>query len=248
MNNDRNKGNLPSEQLAQPGSNRTVRNTADYVERMVEGTKEFGPTSKGSAHDIAEVRVDYATEGEPLGHLPRHAPEDDALAALLVDKLGERLAFERTGVRLYDALLSKHEAYGSFDGGPSYSDLERFRSEELAHMQILTTAIKRVDSDPNALTPAADNAFTAGIGLCQVLTDPRTTLVQSLEAILIAELTDHECWEGLVELAESAGEAELVDAFRLALADEVRHLDHVRSWVAAAQGRRKAGAAGERSS
>ena len=36
-----------------------------------------------------------------------------------MDKIGERLAFERTGTRLYEALVSKHEAFGSFPGGPS---------------------------------------------------------------------------------------------------------------------------------
>ena len=40
-----------------------------------------------------------------------------------MDKLGERLAFEHAGARLYEALLAKHRAYGSFDGGPSADDL-----------------------------------------------------------------------------------------------------------------------------
>jgi hypothetical protein len=43
---------------------------------------------------------------------------------LLLDKLGERLAFERSGTRLYEALVSKHDAFGSFSGGPSREDLE----------------------------------------------------------------------------------------------------------------------------
>jgi hypothetical protein len=239
MSDDRNQGGgLPKDQLAQPGENRTVRNTGDFVERMIEGTREFGPTSKGSAHDIADVRIDYAREGEPIGHLPRRVPDEDALAALFVDKLGERLAFERAGVRLYDALLSKHEAYGGFDGGPSHDELGRLRSEELAHVQILTTAMKRLDADPTAMTPSADTTLTAGAGLGHVLTDPRTTLVQSLEAILIAELADHECWEALVELADTAGHADLAEAFKVALSDETRHLEQVRSWVGAALGRR----------
>jgi hypothetical protein len=39
-----------------------------------------------------------------------------------------------------------------------------------------------------------------------VIVDPRTTLLQSLEAVLIAELFDNACWETLVELAQQAGE------------------------------------------
>jgi hypothetical protein len=43
----------------------------------------------------------------------------------LIDRLGARLAFERSGVRLYEALLSKLDASGIFDGGPSREDIER---------------------------------------------------------------------------------------------------------------------------
>ena len=34
---------------------------------------------------------------------------------MLIDKLGERLAFERTGVRLYEALLAKASVVGVVD-------------------------------------------------------------------------------------------------------------------------------------
>ena len=47
-----------------------------------------------------------------------------------MDKLGERLAFERAGTRLYEALVSKYDAYGSFTGGPSRDDLEHVMQEE----------------------------------------------------------------------------------------------------------------------
>jgi hypothetical protein len=43
---------------------------------------------------------------------------------LLVDKLGERLAFERSGTRLYETLLSKFDSYGPFEGGPERAELE----------------------------------------------------------------------------------------------------------------------------
>ena len=71
-----------------------------------------------------------------------------------------------------------------------------------------------------------------------MLTDPRTTLLQSLEAILIAELADNACWEALVELAQQAGEDELVPQFESACATEQEHLTNVRTWLAAAQGRK----------
>jgi hypothetical protein len=67
--------------------------------------------------------------------------------------------------------------------------------------------------------------------------DPRTTLLQSLEAILVAELADNACWEALVELAQGAGEDALVRQFEQARTTEQKHLEKVQTWLAAGQGR-----------
>jgi hypothetical protein len=74
-------------------------------------------------------------------------------------------------------------------------------------------------------------------GIRMVIVDPRTTLLQSLEAILVAELADSTCWETLVELMQQAGESDLVEPFQQAHMKEQEHLQKVRTWVAAGQGR-----------
>jgi hypothetical protein len=74
-----------------------------------------------------------------------------------------------------------------------------------------------------------------------VIVDPRTTLLQSLEAVLIAELSDNACWETLVELAQQAGENDLVQQFAQAQATEQEHLRKVRTWLAAGQGQKRNG-------
>jgi hypothetical protein len=158
-----------------------------------------------------------------------------------MDKLGERLAFERTGTRLYDALISKHEAFGSFTGGPSKADLAHIREQEFQHFTMLQAAIEQLGGDPTAVTPAANLSTTASQGIPQVIVDPRTTLLQSLEAVLIAELADHACWETLVELAQQAGEKNLGQQFAQARATEQEHLHKVRTWLAAGQGRQRKG-------
>ena len=154
-----------------------------------------------------------------------------------MDKLGERLAFERTGTRLYEVLVSKHEAFGSFAGGPSRDDLEHIRQEEFEHYTLLQSVITQLGGDPTAVTPSADLHATAAHGIQMVLVDPRTTLLQSLEAILLAELADNACWEALIALAQQAGEAALVEPFERALTAEQEHLQKVRAWLAAGQGR-----------
>ena len=217
-------------QSPQQGDNRTgFHATGRRGEAMLEATREFLPSSPGTAQAIADVRVGYARAGETLGEAPP--------PTLLLDKLGERLVFERAGARLYEALISKHDAYGSFSGGPEARDLLHILQEEYEHTDLLQQAIKDLGGDPTALTPSANLAANISVGLPQVLTDPRTNLLQSLEAILVAELADNECWSALEALARQAGHEDLAEECQQAIEHEREHLDSVRRWLAAGQGR-----------
>lgn len=236
-------------QQATLGTNRTgMAAAAQRGQEMLAGMDEFPPSSQGSAKDVAMVRIAYAKEAEPMGSVPQPAGiQNKVLTAakavtgakptLLLDKLGERLAFERTGTRLYEALVSKWEAFGSFDGGPSKADLEHVLQEEYRHFSMLQAVIERHGGDPTAVTPSANLHATATHGVMQVIVDPRTTLLQSLEAILIAELADNACWAALIALAQEAGEDTLVRQCEQALLTEQEHLMKVQTWLAAGQGR-----------
>jgi hypothetical protein len=236
-------------QSAQQGDNKTgIVAAGPRADKMLEATREFLPSSPGDAQAIAVVRVAYAQAGQGLGETPPPAglmsKAKAAVAAvsgaqptLLMDKLGERLAFEHAGARLYEALISKHRAYGSFDGGPSEEDLLHVLTEEYEHADLLERAIKQLGGDPTALTPAANLAANISAGLPQVLGDPRTNLLQSLEAIIVAELADNECWTVLADLAGQAGNDELAASCAEAIEHERDHLFKVRRWIAAGQGR-----------
>ena len=236
-------------QSAQLGNNRTgLMHAGARGDEMVAAPREFPPSSPGDAQAIAAVRVAYAQESAGLGETPPPASLVGMAKAtvsaatggqptLFMDKLGERLAFEHAGARLYEALVSKFRAYGSFDGGPSGEELLHILTEEYEHADILTTAIKELGGDPTVLTPAANLAANISAGLPQVLSDPRTNLLQSLEAIVVAELADNECWTALAQLAEQEGQDELAQQFREAIGHERDHLLKVRRWIAAGQGR-----------
>lgn len=222
-----------------PARNRTgALASPELAKDMVAGTREFPPSSTGGPEELTRVRAEYM-DGDPIGSIPSPAgaKKQDRKHALLADKLGERLAFERTGTRLYDGILGKLEAYGSFKGGPDREDVAELRRDELRHFHLLKQAIERMGGDPTAVTPSADVASTASQGVGMVIADPRTTPLQCLEAILIAELTDHDGWEALAELARRCGEEELAKMCDEALAEETEHLVKVRAWVAAGQGR-----------
>ena len=217
----------------------------ELAEQMIVASGEFPPSSAGSAQAIAQVRVAYAQQtesDEDVGAAARDDASKSELSetdrsTLLMDKLGERLAFERAGARLYEGLVSKHQAYGDFDGGPGEEDLMEILGQEYEHAAMLERAIMELGGDPTALTPSANLAANISAGLPQVLADPRTNLLQCLEAIVVAELADNECWTVLNALAREAGHEEVATACQQAIAHERDHLRKVRRWIAAGHGR-----------
>ncbi|HEY8946186.1 MAG TPA: ferritin-like domain-containing protein [Polyangiaceae bacterium] len=234
---------------AEIGLNRTgIATSPALAEEMIEGTSEFPPGADGDETVIAHTREDYAKISDPLGTVPPPTKLRDAAVTAMrglrglrptqfLDKLGERLAFERTGVRLYEALISKLDAFGGFPGGPSRAELQEILREEFEHFRLLTEAVTKVGGDPTVVTPAADLHATMNRGVLEVVVDPRTTFAQCLEAALMAELADNEGWQALTELASQTGETELAARFEAAKEEEDEHLENVRSWLAAAQNR-----------
>jgi bacterioferritin (cytochrome b1) len=147
-----------------------------------------------------------------------------------VDKLGERLAFERSGTRLYDALLEKCAERSDEVEDIDLDLLREFRNQEASHFNLLRRAIEQLGADPTAQTPCADVTAVASMGLMQVVRDPRTSVAQSLQAVLTAELVDGACWELLQSMTVDFGYDALAEDFGTAIAQEEVHLANVRSW------------------
>lgn len=218
----------------QPRQNRTgLGPHPELLQEMVESTSEFGPTSAGGLDGIAQLRVRYAQEASPTGTMP---PSEKVPAERLhlLDRLGARLQFEKTGTRLYEAVLAKHDAYGAFDGGPTRDDLMVIRNQEHHHAVVAKELIERLGGDPTALTPTANLQAIAGRGILDVVADPRTSLIDCLEAIVVAELADHESWHMLVPLARDLGDRHLLTEIEAAENVEDEHLKKLRAWLAAA--------------
>lgn len=212
----------------------------------------------------------YVEEADKLGSVPVPGTLKGVVKAtaakmtgnrpeVLIDKLGERLAFERTGTRLYEAMIMKVSGVqGAGDLEPPDNDnaetdayealgtdgnlqavgsrvdlltLQRIRGEEQAHMMLVRQALEELGADPTAMTPCADMAGVTAMGLMQTLTDPRTTVAQCLNALLTAELSDHAGWELLMELAEDLGHDEMAVRFSVAATTEAEHLSIVKEWL-----------------
>jgi len=205
--------------------NQSGMQTAPEAGRAMLENIELTKPNGGDERDLAKIRLQYAKESDPLGTLPE--PKQAGMAAVLMDKLGERLAFERSGTRLYDALLVKCETLG---GAIPAKDVQHIRDEEATHFALLGAAIQSLGGDPTQQTPGADVAGVEGMGLMQVLTDPKTTLAQALHAILVAEMTDNAGWEELITLTEQAGNDDLLKRFAKARDEEQEHLEKVQRW------------------
>ena len=228
----------------QTGGNKTgVQMSPGDIKEMLKDVAGSDGGNGGDGAGIAAVRTSYIAEADPVGSMPPPATVKGAVKTaakkltgkspeVFLDKLGERLAFERSGVRLYEALLTKCQATPEKLPGMSTEQLMHFRDEEAKHFKLVADALERLGADPTAQTPAADLTGVESMGLMQVLDDPRTTVAQSLHALLIAELADNAGWELLIQLAEDLGQDELVTSFEQALQEEMEHLEHVRQWVA----------------
>ena len=234
---------------------------------LIENDASGAHATPGDADALTATRLEYIAAADPLGSVPPPATLKGAAKSgakmltgrrpqVFIDKLAERLAFERGGTRLYDALITKFQAVqalgqevlppaeqvmsmapdqaaslASVQGESPLATLTRIRNEELAHFRMLGECIVKMGGDPTAMTPCADVVGTATMGIMQVVTDPRTTLAQSLNAILSAELTDGAGWEMLVQLAEDAGETDMAGKFLGALSQEQEHVAIVKGWL-----------------
>lgn len=125
------------------GMNRTGMQMSPVdSKKMLEVTDMTHPSSQGDG--IAEVRKRYVKSADPVGSVPapvtvKGAAKSGAQALtgkrahVLLDKLGERLAFERSGTRLYEAVMAKCEATQGDKTVPDIGELQHIREEEARH-------------------------------------------------------------------------------------------------------------------
>jgi rubrerythrin len=226
--------------------NRTgIMTNPELSAELIQGAKETIPSSEGDGEQIAANRAEYLSEALPIGSPPLPLPngEDGAEEALaeqlgglpvLLDKLGERLAFERQGTRLYEALVHKCESMEmQDDAGPTVEELKHICEEELQHFRLLQKAITALGGDATVMTPSADIAGVLSHGVVQIVSDPRTTIAQTLQAMLTAELADNDGWQMLQELAAEVGQTDLEEQCQKAFEEEQEHLEKVRGWLSA---------------
>jgi hypothetical protein len=228
------------------GKNRTGIQTSpvNVKEMLISSRDEAVPTTPGDESAVAAFRQTLMRDADRLGSVPPPGTLKGMLKTgikimtgnrpqALIDRIAERLAFERTGARLYEALITKHQLKADELSMVPLSRLIEIHDDEVEHFALLVESLEALGADPTAQTPCADVVGVESLGLLQVITDARTSFAQSLHAILVAELTDNDGWEMLIELAELEKQDDLARRYREALLAEEGHLEQVRQWMRA---------------
>ncbi|SJZ62973.1 ferritin-like domain-containing protein [Novilysobacter spongiicola] len=227
------------------GMNRTGMKASPIDAKALLEVQELQESAPAPSPTADEIRAAYQADADAVGTVPPPTSIKGVLGVaaealtghkmhILLDKMGERAAFERAGTRLYDAMLRKVSAAEHLPGGVTVAGLREIRDEEASHFLLLADAIEKLGADPTTQTPCADIAAVQGMGLLQAMNDPRVTIPQALQTLLDAELIDAASWELLIELARQFKQNELVDRFTVALEAENRHEATVKAWLSAA--------------
>jgi ferritin-like metal-binding protein YciE len=231
------------------GRNRTgMQMSPQHSEEMLAGMEALEAETSREAllegpdgQALSVTRLEYIATADPLGSVPLPATLKGVAKSgakmltgnrpqALIDKLAERLAFERGGARLYDAVYAKAIAHDADRNQVSAQEILEIRNSEAQHAQLLKECLETLGADPTAQTPCADLVGVETMGFIQAASDPRTTLAQTLHAALSAELIDNEGWESLIAMAQKMGQDDMAARFQQALEEEGVHLAKVRAW------------------
>jgi len=148
----------------------------------------------------------------------------------VIDVLAERLQFERSGVKLYDAVLQKMQQSKEPAISKMLEQMQEHRDQEKEHEEWLEECIRQLGGDDEQLTDKAQLVQQESKGIEEViLRDPEISHL--FHALLAAELVDNAGWDLLVQLAEEAEDQKAKREFMKRLHEEEEHLILMREAV-----------------
>jgi bacterioferritin (cytochrome b1) len=148
--------------------------------------------------------------------------------ARVIDLLCERLAFERSGVRLYDRVIAAMQGSADSELHAMQATMEEHRAEEKEHEEWLEAQIRALGGDASAQTEGSRLVSREAAGLEEVAANDAADLQHLMHALLAAEAVDNAGWELLVELAEDVNDRDARREFTRRLHHEREHLAFVR--------------------
>jgi bacterioferritin (cytochrome b1) len=141
----------------------------------------------------------------------------------VIDVLAERLQFERSGVKLYDAIIAKMKQSQEPAIAKMLDQMQEHRDQEKEHEEWLEECIRKLGGDDEQLTDKARLVAQESKGIEEVIMkDPEISHL--FHALLAAELVDNAGWDLLVQLADEAEDTKAKREFMKRLHHEEEHL------------------------
>jgi rubrerythrin len=174
-----------------------------------------------TAASRAQVRVALGKRRNPMQKLAQRN------SARILDLLGERMTFERAGVRLYDQILTRMRASADERIQAMCETMEKHRAEEKEHEEWLGVQIRALGGNTEVMTEHSRLVEQESQGIEQVMRSDEN-IVHDFHALLSAELTDNAGWDLLKGLADELGDKDAKREFTRRLHEEEDHLLFVR--------------------
>lgn len=133
---------------------------------------------------------------------------------LLIRKLGEKLAFERAFLRLYEAYLKKRWGAARSLGNPLAEGLQEFDrivTHKRRQVERLREMIWDRGGDPNALVPSEELSAIAQLGIVTVFTSADSSLKSLAHAVRVVELAGRSSGLYLARIAAAANDNDLFE-------------------------------------
>jgi bacterioferritin (cytochrome b1) len=146
----------------------------------------------------------------------------------VIDLLNERLAFERSGVKLYDALLTRLRAVEDPELKALLGQVKEYREEEKEHEEWLEEQIRALGGDTHTPTEHSVLVQTESEGVERIMRRDQS-IPHDFHALLTAELADNAGWDLLVQIADEFGDSAAKKEFKKRLHEEEKHLLFVRN-------------------
>jgi rubrerythrin len=157
--------------------------------------------------------------------LSKHNPQK------VIDLLTERLTFERSGVKLYDAIIEKMNLSTEEGVVDMVDQMREHRDQEKEHEEWLEDCVRQLGGDAHAETEMSAVVTRESKGIEDIILDGDNDIFHLFHALLTAELADNAGWDLLVSLADEAGDRDAKKAFKKRLHEEEEHLVFMRRAV-----------------
>jgi ferritin-like metal-binding protein YciE len=151
--------------------------------------------------------------------------------AQVVDLLCERLAFERSTVRLYDRILTAVRLSPDARTRDLLATMQKHRDEEDEIARWLEGRIRQLGGDEGAETDLSRLVTREARGIEEVAENDAADVTHLLHALLAVEGVDNAGWDLLVHLADAAGDGQAKRELERCLRQERQHLAFVRDAI-----------------